>query len=69
MVKASEFRDMTREELIEAERSVSRELFEMRNEWMGSKKIEKHRLRQKRKDRARMLTILTEKWMNKQVGR
>lgn len=68
MVKASELRDLSLEELEETEQKISRELFELRNDFMGSKKIEKHRISECRKNRARVLTILTEK-RNKQSGR
>lgn len=71
MAKTKELREMSVEELQVSLQDTSRELFDLTNELMTAKKIEKpHRIRQARRDRARILTILTEKQSkNKQAGR
>lgn len=71
MAKTKELRDMSVEELQASLQETSRELFDLTNELMTAKKIEEpHRIRQARRDRARILTILTEKQSkNKQAGR
>jgi large subunit ribosomal protein L29 len=62
MAKASDLRDMTVNELEVALNDLSKELFEMVNEFKRAKKLEKpHLLKQKRKEKARLLTILHEK--------
>ena len=62
MKKAKEYRDLSPEELDATYRENQKELFHLVNEWQRTKKLEKpHLLRQKRKDIARMLTIMTEK--------
>jgi large subunit ribosomal protein L29 len=71
MARAKEYRDMSSEELEAALTDINRELFELRNEFMAAKKSEKpHRLRERRRDKARLLTVMTEKQtMNKQALR
>lgn len=71
MLKAKDLRDMSVEELESALQELSRELFNLNNEFKISKKAEQpHRLREKRRDRARLLTVLTEKQAtNNQPGR
>lgn len=60
--KANEFRDMTVAELEAAHLEARKSLFEMVNEAQREKKVEKpHRIRAKRKDIARLLTLITEK--------
>lgn len=62
MLKASSLRDMSVEELEATLETISKELFELVNEMSRTKKLVKvHLLRQKRKDKARLLTILHEK--------
>lgn len=62
MVKAKELRDQTVEELTLQYQDLSKELFLMRNEMKVTRKMEKpHLVRLKKKDRARVLTILREK--------
>jgi len=62
MGKAKEFRDMSIEELEALLRDTRNELFHLVNEIKMSKKFEKpHRLYQKKKDIARLLTVITEK--------
>ncbi len=62
MAKASELRDQSVEELEAAYLELSKELFELRNERQLSRKVERpHLLRERRRDAARLLTILNEK--------
>lgn len=62
MSKASKFRDMTVNELELALNDLKRELFDLMNEAKQNKKLEKpHLLQTKKKDKARLLTILHEK--------
>jgi large subunit ribosomal protein L29 len=62
MKKAKELRDQTVEELKAIYQDLSRELFQMRNEMKITRKIEKaHLVRVKKRDRARVMTILREK--------
>lgn len=69
MAKANEFRDQSVEELLAKENDLRKEIFEMRNKHSQEKKLEKpHLLREKRKDLARLLTILREKELEKEAG-
>lgn len=62
MKKASEFRDQSLEELEAVCRDTRKELFQLVNEWQRTKKLDKpHQLRQKKKEIARLLTVITEK--------
>ena len=62
MAKVKELRDQTVEELKMQHQDLSRELFHMRNEIKVTRKMEKpHLVREKKKDRARVMTILREK--------
>ena len=62
MTKASNLRDMTVEELEASLTDLSKELYNLLNEMKRAKKLEKpHLLKQKRKEKARLLTILHEK--------
>ena len=62
MTKASNLRDMTVPELDLALTDLSKELFALVNEMKRTKKLEKpHLFRLKKKERARLLTILHEK--------
>ena len=62
MTKASQFRDMSVEELEAALKKQELRVFHEINEKNRTKKSEKpHLLRQYKKDKARMLTILHEK--------
>ena len=62
MTKSKELRDQTVEELVAALNDKSKELFVLRNEFKHSKKAEKpHRIREMRRDKARILTVLAEK--------
>lgn len=62
MLKASNFRDMSIEELEVMLTDLCKELFNLTNESKKTKKLEKpHLLRQKKKEKARLLTVLHEK--------
>lgn len=62
MTKAKEFRDQSAEELKALYQDLSKELFQLRNEMKVTRKMEKpHLVRGKKKDRARVMTILREK--------
>ncbi len=62
MTKASNLRDMAVNELESALTELSKELYNLLNEMKRAKKLEKpHLLKQKRKEKARLLTILHEK--------
>jgi large subunit ribosomal protein L29 len=61
MAKAKEFRDQSPEELKALYQDLSKELFQLRNEMKVNRKMEKpHMVRIKKKDRARVMTILRE---------
>jgi large subunit ribosomal protein L29 len=69
MAKPNEFRDQSVEELIARENDLRKEIFAMRNKHSQDKKLEKpHELRMKRKDLARLLTILREKELQQKTG-
>ena len=62
MTKAQDLRDQSSEELKARYQDLSKELFQLRNEFKVTRKSEKpHLLRAKKKDRARVMTILREK--------
>jgi large subunit ribosomal protein L29 len=62
MTKASNLRDMAVEELKASLTDLSKELYNLVNEMKRAKKLEKpHLIKQKRKEKARLLTILHEK--------
>jgi large subunit ribosomal protein L29 len=62
MKKASEFQDLAFEELQAQLKEARAELFEMRNQIGATKKVEKpHLIGQKRKEIARMLTVMRQK--------
>jgi large subunit ribosomal protein L29 len=62
MVQVKELRGQTREELKDLQLDLSKEIFQLRNEMKVSRQVKSpHRIRMKRKDRARVLTILREK--------
>ena len=64
MRKAKDLRDQTIDELEAAYEDTRRELFQLNSERVHSKKMEKpHLLHQKKKEIARMLTVLHEKRM------
>ncbi len=62
MLKAKDLRNEAIEELQAMVQEISREIYELRNELRISRKLEKpHLLVSKKKDRARILTIISEK--------
>lgn len=61
MLKTKELRDESVEELGARLESLRAEIFELRSERLDSKSQKTHLIRQKRKEIARTLTILTEK--------
>lgn len=59
MDKLKEFRDQSKEELKALYHDLSKEIYDMRNEISTTRKMEKpHLLRKKKRDRARVLTLL-----------
>ncbi len=62
MTKAKELRDQSESELKALYQDLSKEMFQLRNEMKITRKMEKpHLVRSKKKDRARVMTILREK--------
>ncbi len=62
MMKAKELRDQSVEELKLLRRDLSKEIFGLKNELSLSRKLEKpHLVRAKKRDRARVMTVLAEK--------
>jgi large subunit ribosomal protein L29 len=60
-MKASELRDQTVEELHERERDLAEQLFALRLQKVTGQLEKPSRVRQVRKDLARVMTVLTEK--------
>jgi large subunit ribosomal protein L29 len=66
-MKAKDLRDQTTEELEATHSDCRRELYELVNALKHAKKVEKpHLIRQKKKDIARLLTVLNEKHLANQ---
>ncbi len=62
MTKAKELRNQSEVELKGLYQDLSREMFQLRNEMKLTRKMEKpHLVRMKKKDRARVMTVLREK--------
>jgi large subunit ribosomal protein L29 len=62
MANIKEFRDQSQEELKAIYQDLSKELYQLRNEMKVTRKMDKpHLVRIKKKDRARVMTILREK--------
>lgn len=62
MTKASNLRDLAVNELEVAVQDLNKEIYGLVNEMKRTKKVEKpHLVRQKKKEKARLLTILHEK--------
>lgn len=60
--KKKESKDLSVIELQEMSKSLEREVFELRNTLSVQRKLEKpHLLKQKRREKARVLTLLTQK--------
>ena len=67
MLKAKDIRDQSVEEIKATYRDISKELFLLVNEMKLTKKSEKpHLIKEKKRDVARLLTVLNEK--NKNSG-
>lgn len=60
-MKASQFRDLSVEELQERERELSEQMFALRLQKVTGQLEKPHRVREVRRDLARLLTILREK--------
>jgi large subunit ribosomal protein L29 len=60
-MKASQFRDQTFEELRERERELSEQLFALRLQKVTGQLEKPHRVREVRRDLARVITVLREK--------
>lgn len=60
-MRASEMREMTSEELHTRLQETRRELFNLRQQWFAGSLQDHNRLREVRKDIARMLTVLRER--------
>lgn len=67
MVKASELKDKSIEELEASLQDLSMELFHIVNEFNVNKKLDQpHRLKSLRRDKARFLTVIKQKQREKQ---
>ncbi|MGC9469117.1 MAG: 50S ribosomal protein L29 [Anaerolineae bacterium] len=60
-MRASEFRDMKTEQLRTRLQETRRELFNLRQQWYAGSLQDHNRLREVRKDIARILTVLRER--------
>ena len=66
MLKAKDLRDQSIEELEATQRDLTKELWELVNAAKHTKKVEKpHLINQKKKDIARLLTVINEKQLAK----
>lgn len=62
MENAKDLREKSTEDLLELEARLLRDTFNLKNESRISKKLKKpHLVREKRRDRARVLTVLSER--------
>ncbi len=62
MTKAKKLRQKSQKDLLEMTESLTRDIFQMKNELSAVKKLDKpHRMRESKRERARILTILSEK--------
>lgn len=60
--KKKELKDQSVQELVAQTQVLDREIYELRNELATQRKLEKpHLIKEKRKTKARILTILTQK--------
>jgi large subunit ribosomal protein L29 len=65
MTKLTELRAQTAEELKEGVQQLSKEIFELRNTFKMTRKIEKsHQIKEKKRRRAQILTLLRQREMN-----
>ena len=61
MQKAITLRQKTREELVDLSKDLSKQIFTLKNELKVNQKLEKpHMMNRLKKDRARVLTVLSE---------
>jgi len=62
MPKKKSLNELTIDELKATAKDLDREVFQLRNELSTQRKLEKpHLIKEKRKDKARILTMLTQK--------
>ncbi len=62
MLKAIDLQNQAEQELVVLASDLEKEIFQLNNELMMARKVEKpHLIKAKKKDRARVLTILTQK--------
>jgi len=62
MAKSKNLNELTIDELKAMSKDLDREVFQLRNELSTQRKLEKpHQIKEKRKDKARVLTMLTQK--------
>lgn len=62
MLKVKELRDQTVEELKILKKDLAKEVFDLRNELNVHRKLpQPHLIKEKKRDRARVLTVLSEK--------
>ena len=67
MLKMKELNELSTKELQGQHADVSRDIFHLTSELKTSRKLERpHELKEKKKDRARILTILRQKQSQKQ---
>lgn len=65
MAKLTELREQTAAELKEGVQQLSREIFELRNTFKMTRKIEKsHQIKEKKRRRAQILTLLRQREIN-----
>ncbi len=66
MLKVEKLKDQTSDELKTLYRDLSKEIYEMKTEFSIQRKLEKpHLLRAKKRDRARVMTVLNQKSQEK----
>lgn len=62
MLKPKALRDQTQDELEAQTHDIDKELFQLRNTLKVERKLEKpHKIKELKKDKAKILTVLTEK--------
>ncbi len=62
MMKMKEIKDQNLDELKAVYRDLSKEIFELKTEFSITRKLEKpHLLREKKRDRARVMTVIQQK--------
>ena len=70
MTKVSELKDQSVEELSFQYRDLSKELYQLKNKLSIERKLDKpHLLRAKKRDRARVLTVLRQKNQKENYGK